>query len=47
MLFTAIAIAYIGGGILPHAMLPRIIQNISTYLPGQYLISNLAHSLFG
>lgn len=47
MLFAAIAIAYIGGGILPHAMLPRVIQNISTYMPGQYIISNLAHSLFG
>ncbi|MBQ9199597.1 MAG: ABC transporter permease [Lachnospiraceae bacterium] len=47
ILFTAIAIAYIGGGILPHAMLPRVIQNISAYMPGQYIISNLAHSLFG
>ena len=47
MLLAAIAIAYVGGGILPHAMLPRVIQNISAYMPGQYIISNLAHSLFG
>lgn len=47
MLFVAIGIAYIGGGILPHALLPRVIQNISAYMPGQYIISNLAHSLFG
>lgn len=47
MLFAAIAIAYVGGGIIPHAMLPRVIQHISAYMPGQYIISNLAHSLFG
>ena len=46
LLFTVIAIAYIGGAIIPNAMLPRIIQNLTTYMPGKYLLANIANSLF-
>ena len=46
LLFTVIAIAYIGGAIIPNAMLPRVIQNLSTYMPGKYLLANIANSLF-
>ncbi len=42
-----LAITYIGGGFLPHAMLPSAIQKISAFLPGEYLIKLFGHSLFG
>ncbi|MBQ8413156.1 MAG: ABC transporter permease [Lachnospiraceae bacterium] len=47
ILTFTILITYIGGGILPRAMLPQIIKDISPYLPGEYLISIIANSLFG
>ncbi|MDD6327046.1 MAG: ABC transporter permease [Lachnospiraceae bacterium] len=40
-------LAYIGGGLLPHAFLPSAIQAISRVLPGEYLIAGFAHALFG
>ncbi len=46
LLFSVLAIAYIGGAIIPNALLPRVIQNISTYMPGKYLLENIANSLF-
>ena len=47
ILATAVTIAYIGGGIIPTAMLPSIIQTISDYLPGKYIIMCLSQALFG
>lgn len=47
MLILGILIAYIGGGILPTAMLPSIVQQLSTYLPGKYIIANIAQAIFG
>ncbi|MGN0435396.1 MAG: ABC transporter permease [Wujia sp.] len=47
ILVATIVFAYIGGGILPHAMTPEIIKNISEFLPGQYIIKGLSFALFG
>lgn len=47
MLILGIFIAYVGGGIIPSAMLPNIVQKLSDLMPGKYLISNIAASLFG
>lgn len=47
ILIVTLILAYIGGGILPQAMLPEAIQDISAYLPGKYLITTIATSLFG
>ena len=47
MLLLGIFIAYVGGGIIPNAMLPNIVQQLSAVTPGKYLISNIAASLFG
>ncbi len=47
VLILGIFMAYVGGGILPNAMLPNIVQQLSNLLPGKYIISNLALSLFG
>ena len=46
LLCVVITIAYIGGGLLPRSFLPQIIQQVSNYLPGEYLISTLAKGLF-
>lgn len=46
-LLIAILIAYVGGGILPSAMLPAAIQNFSGYLPGEKIIKTIAISIFG
>ncbi len=47
MLILGLFIAYVGGGITPNAMLPSIIQKLSHYMPGKFIISNIAASLFG
>lgn len=48
MLFTVtLLLAYIGGGIIPDALLPKAISHISDYLPGKYIINALSHGLFG
>lgn len=47
MLLLGIFIAYVGGGIIPNAMLPRIVQQISSLTPGKYIISNIAAALYG
>ena len=47
MLFITLIIVYVGGGIIPHSMLPHIIKKLSILMPGHYMISNLAFSLFG
>lgn len=46
VLFVAILIMYIGGGILPLALLPASIQSISNYLPGCLLLKLFTNSLF-
>ncbi len=46
ILVITILIAYIGGGILPGAMLPRIVQEISPYLPGEYIIRCICNAMF-
>lgn len=47
LLVFTLGIAYIGGGILPSAMLPEIIQRLSAHMPGAYMISAIGHSIFG
>lgn len=47
LLLVTIIIAYVGGGILPHAMLPTAITELSGIMPGSTLIENIAFSLFG
>lgn len=47
ILIVTLLIAYIGGGIFPAAMLPDGIKDLSGFLPGEYLIGNIAASLFG
>lgn len=47
ILIATIVIAYIGGGILPHAMTPEIIRRISSFLPGEYIINGLSFAIFG
>lgn len=48
ILFTVtLLVAYIGGGIIPDALLPKAVSHISDYLPGKYIINALSHSLFG
>lgn len=47
MLILGIFIAYVGGGIIPNAMLPSIVQQLSSLMPGKYIISNIAAALFG
>ena len=47
LLAVTLGITYIGGGILPSAMLPEIVQRLSTHMPGAYLISTIGHSIFG
>ena len=46
-LFVTILLAYIGGGIIPDAMLPSVIKNISNILPGRFLLDGIAWSLYG
>ncbi len=46
-LLVGIAIAYIGGGIIPSAMLPSIIQDLSQLTPGHFLIESISAALFG
>lgn len=43
----AIILTYVGGGLLPSAMLPAAIQNLSGYLPGEKIIETIAFSIFG
>lgn len=47
LLVFTLGITYIGGGILPPAMLPEIIQRLSAHMPGAYMISAIGYSLFG
>lgn len=47
ILLTTIIIMYIGGGILPSALLPSAVQGISSFLPGKYLIKLTTLALFG
>lgn len=46
-LITALATTYIGGGLLPPALLPSAIQQLSNIMPGSYIIRCLAQALFG
>ncbi len=47
ILTLTLIIAYAGGGILPNAMLPDAIKSFSSFLPGEYILTNIANSLFG
>ena len=47
MLFITLVLAYVGGGLIPGALLPAFIKHISEYTPGHFIISNIAMSLFG
>jgi len=46
ILVFALVIVYIGGGILPTALLPSIVQKLSSYMPGTYMIMNISNALF-
>lgn len=46
ILVLALIIVYIGGGILPTALLPASIQRLSSYMPGKYMIMNISNALF-
>lgn len=47
VLFVTLILAYVGGGIIPRAMLPSIVKDISNILPGRFMITGIANSLFG
>jgi hypothetical protein len=44
--FITMLLMYIGGGLVPSSFLPGVIQSLSQYLPGEYLISYVAGCLF-
>lgn len=46
LLFSVLLFAYCGGGLLPEAMLPNAINNLSTFLPGKYVLQMTCHALF-
>lgn len=46
VLFTVLLLAYCGGGLLPDAMLPSVVRDISQILPGRYLLQIVCHALF-
>lgn len=46
LLFAVLIFAYVGGGLLPQAMLPKIIQQIGAHMPGHYALKIMAHALF-
>lgn len=47
ILTLTLIIAYIGGGVFPNAMLPDAIKSLSPFLPGEYILTGIANSLFG
>lgn len=47
ILVITLIIAYVGGGILPQAMLPNAIRDLSSLLPGEHLIKLISTALFG
>lgn len=48
LLFVVVLlIAYVGGCILPSAMLPDVVNKLSEITPGKYIITNLCKCLFG
>ena len=46
LLFIVLVLAYCGGGLLPDALLPKVIQQIQPYLPGTYVMQLLCHALY-
>lgn len=46
-LVIALLIVYIGGGIIPSALLPSVVQTLSNITPGKYVIKCLSIALFG
>lgn len=46
LLVVVLILAYCGGGLLPSAMLPKIIRAISHFLPGNYVMNTFCHALF-
>lgn len=47
LLAVTLILTYIGGGILPSALLPKIIQQLSAFMPGTYIIKIFGYALFG
>ena len=47
ILAVVLLITYIAGGIYPSAMLPEGVNDFSAFLPGEFLIRNIAGALFG
>lgn len=47
LLAVTLILTYIGGGILSSALLPKIIQQLSAFMPGAYIIKAFGHALFG
>lgn len=46
LLCFVIIIAYIGGGFLPNPFLPTAVQELSKYMPGEYMIDTIAKGIF-
>ncbi len=46
LLFAVLLFAYCGGGLLPNAMLPKAVLQVSTYLPGKYILQLMNYALF-
>lgn len=47
ILIITLGITYIGGGILPPALLPAALRQLSPFLPGEHIMAIIGHSLFG
>lgn len=47
VLIITLGITYIGGGILPPALLPSALRGLSPFLPGEHIMAIIGHSLFG
>lgn len=46
ILFAVLVFAYVGGGLLPQAMLPKIIQEIGAHMPGKIALEWMEKALF-
>lgn len=46
ILFTTLFFAYMGGGLLPNAMLPNIVKSMSHLLPGSFIHQCMCQALF-
>lgn len=46
LLFFTVVLAYVGGGLIPQAMLPAAINDLSSHLPCRYIIDTIANAIF-